>query len=190
MAAPSVPANPALVTRRVVTARDAEGRSVIASDGPSPVNVAVLHPDFVINELWRSDVPADNLAAGEPVSGTDLEPGAGGNVLKIVHLPPDSEYLGAMDPAAAFAELGESGAAAATAHDNSPHPMMHQTNTVDYVIILSGEVHVVLDRQETVVRAGDVVVQRGTNHAWSNRSNAPCVFAAVLNAAQPIAQLS
>jgi len=184
MAAPSVPANPALVTRR------AEGRSVIASDGPSPVNVAVLHPDFVINELWRSDVPADNLAAGEPVSGTDLEPGAGGNVLKIVHLPPDSEYLGAMDPAAAFAELGESGAAAATAHDNSPHPMMHQTNTVDYVIILSGEVHVVLDRQETVVRAGDVVVQRGTNHAWSNRSNAPCVFAAVLNAAQPIAQLS
>ena len=63
---------------------------------------------------------------------------------------------------------------------DSPHPLMHRTRTVDYRIVLSGEVYLVLDKQETLLKAGDVVVQRGTNHAWSNRSTEPCKMTFVL----------
>ena len=188
MAGQAIAANPALVTRRVVTGHDPEGRSVIASDGPNPVNQAIWHRDFVLNEVWRSAaLPADNLAAGEPCSAADLEPAAQGNVLRIVHFPPDADYLDATDVAAGFAAMGESGAAAAAGYTNAPHPLMHRTNTVDYIIVLSGEMYAVMEKGETLLRAGDVLIQRGTNHAWSNRSNAPCIIAAILNAAQPIA---
>jgi quercetin dioxygenase-like cupin family protein len=57
---------------------------------------------------------------------------------------------------------------------------MHRTKTVDYGIVLSGEVYLVLDKQETLLKAGDVVVQRGTNHAWANRSSEPCRMAFIL----------
>jgi quercetin dioxygenase-like cupin family protein len=64
--------------------------------------------------------------------------------------------------------------------ENPPHPLMHRTDTVDYGIVLSGEIYLVLDKQETLLKAGDVVVQRGTNHAWSNRSDKPCRMAFIL----------
>ena len=57
---------------------------------------------------------------------------------------------------------------------------MHRTETIDYAIILSGEITMLLDEGEVLLKAGDVLVQCGTNHAWSNRSNAPCVVAFVL----------
>ena len=188
MTASSVVANPALVTRRVVTGHDANGRSIIASDGPSPVNVAIFHPDFVLNEVWLSpSLPADNLAEGEPCSNAELEPGKQGNIMRIFHIPPDAEYMDTLDVAAGFAELGESGMSASTGKGDSPHPLMHRTSTVDYIIVLFGEIHLILDENETLLRPGDVVIQRGTNHAWSNRGKAPCTIAAVLNAAQSIA---
>jgi uncharacterized cupin superfamily protein len=64
------------------------------------------------------------------------------------------------------------------------HPGMHRTGTVDYCIVLSGEIWAVLDEGEVLLRAGDCLVQRGTNHAWSNRSDAPCTIAFVLVAAE------
>jgi naringenin degradation protein FdeH len=86
-----------------------------------------------------------------------------------------------MDPAAsraAFAALGNE--QAATFGKGGRHPLMHRTETIDYAIVLSGEITMVLDDVDVMLRAGDVVVQCGTNHAWSNRSNAPCVVAFVL----------
>ena len=62
----------------------------------------------------------------------------------------------------------------------APHPLMHRTETVDYGIVIEGEMTLVLDRSETLLHAGDIVVQRGTNHAWSNRSDSPCRMAFVL----------
>ena len=64
--------------------------------------------------------------------------------------------------------------------NNEPHPLMHKTETLDYVIILSGEVYLVMEDTETLLEPSDVVVQRGTNHAWSNRTDKPCIQLAIL----------
>jgi quercetin dioxygenase-like cupin family protein len=69
--------------------------------------------------------------------------------------------------------------------DASRHPGMHKTDTVDYAIVLSGEIWALMDEGETLLKAGDCLVQRGTNHAWSNRSNQPCLVAFILISAQP-----
>lgn len=110
-----------------------------------------------------------------------LEPPAGGTNFRIVEFGPEREYLSNVDAAnarAAFAALG--GAAHTSTAKNAPHPFMHRTRTVDYAIVLSGEIVLVLDDEEVVMRAGDVCIQRGTNHAWSNRSDRTCVMAFVL----------
>jgi naringenin degradation protein FdeH len=77
-----------------------------------------------------------------------------------------------------FAAYGS--ASASTVKANSLHPSMHRAETIDDSIVLSGEMYSVLDKTETRMQAGDAVVQRGTNRAWSNRSNAPCRMAFVL----------
>lgn len=66
------------------------------------------------------------------------------------------------------------------------HPGMHKTDTVDYAIVLSGEIYAVLDQDEVLLRAGDCLIQRGTSHAWSNRTQEPCAIAFVLVAAKPV----
>ncbi len=78
----------------------------------------------------------------------------------------------------AFAEIGD--AAASTVKADSPHPLMHRTESIDYGIVISGEMTLVLDRGETLLKQGDVVIQRGTNHAWANRSGKPCRMLFVL----------
>ena len=65
--------------------------------------------------------------------------------------------------------------------------MMHKTSTVDYIIVLKGEIYAIMDNSETLLKAGDVLVQRGTNHSWSVRGNEPCIIAAVLVSADPVA---
>ena len=77
-----------------------------------------------------------------------------------------------------FEGLGN--AAASTHGKGGRHPMMHRTETIDYAIVLSGEITMLLDDSEVLLKAGDVLVQVGTNHAWSNRSHKPCVIAFVL----------
>ncbi len=66
-------------------------------------------------------------------------------------------------------------------------PMMHRTSTVDYAVVLKGEIHAVMERGETLLRAGDILVQRGTNHSWSVRGDEPCMVAFVLVSAKPLA---
>ena len=64
--------------------------------------------------------------------------------------------------------------------------MMHKTNTVDYIIVLKGEIYAIMDQGETLLRPGDVLIQRGTNHSWSVRGSEPCIIAAVLVSADPV----
>ena len=78
------------------------------------------------------------------------------------------------------------GAAHALVEDNPRHPGMHRTDTVDYAVVVSGEIWAVMDEGETLLRAGDCLVQRGTSHAWSNRSDRPCRVAFVLVSARPL----
>jgi quercetin dioxygenase-like cupin family protein len=166
--------------RRVVTGHDPQGRSIIASDAPSPNTIAISDaPAFGMTDLWvTSDAPADNAAAGDPAARKIvLEPPPRGTIFRVVEFPPDAQIAGKFDRVKAFEAMG---ASEALDPDGSRHPGMHKTHSVDYAIVLSGEIWAVMDVGETLLRAGDCLVQRGTNHAWSNRSAEPCLVAFIL----------
>jgi quercetin dioxygenase-like cupin family protein len=171
--------------RRVVTGHDERGKAIVMSDGPAPfVHVNAADPEWYSTDIWRtSETPARIVrAATEPTLGPRRQlPAKRGTVLRINHFPPESTAVRQMDAQAsraAFAALGNE--KAATFGKGGRHPLMHRTETIDYAIVLSGEITMVLDDVDVTLRAGDVLVQCGTNHAWSNRSNAPCVVAFVL----------
>jgi mannose-6-phosphate isomerase-like protein (cupin superfamily) len=171
--------------RRVVTGHDENGKAIVISDGPAPfVHVNAVNPEWYSTDIWRTgETPARIVpAADEPTLGSRRQmPQKHGTVLRINHFPPESEDVRRMDPEAsrrAFAALGNE--KAATFGKGGRHPLMHRTETIDYAIVLSGEITMVMDDTDVELKAGDVLVQCGTNHAWSNRSNAPCVVAFVL----------
>jgi naringenin degradation protein FdeH len=171
--------------RRVVTGHNARGRSIIVSDGPSPHVLTIPgRADFALTNLWVTDgAPASNAgnadAAARPVV---LEPPRNGTIFRVVEFPPD-QAPGGFDRKAAFAAMG---ADRAMDPDASRHPGMHKTDTVDFALVLSGEIWALMDDDETLLRAGDTLVQRGTNHAWSNRSDRPCLVAFILVSAKPL----
>jgi mannose-6-phosphate isomerase-like protein (cupin superfamily) len=164
--------------RRVVTGHDAHGDAVVAADGFLPTVVELAHiPGTVFHEVWSTEgSPAPVGNGPDPSIGSlRLPPPKLGTRIRFVDIPPDSEEFlqqGAAKMHAAFAEIGD--ATASTVKADSPHPLMHRTESVDYGIVISGEMTLVLDKDETLLKAGDIVVQRGTNHAWANRSGKPC----------------
>ena len=171
--------------RRVLTGHDAAGRSSFIADGEAPnVKEMASMPGLALTDLWETAAaPASNAgeqdAAARPVR---LEPPKNGTILRIVEFPPDSAWRGGADGAAAFKSIG-----AGHAQDRgSSDPMMHKTSTVDYIIVLKGEIYAVMETGEKLLRAGDILVQRGTNHSWSVRGNEPCIVAAVLVSAKPL----
>jgi hypothetical protein len=174
--------------RRIVTGHNAQGKSVIVSDAPSRHVLALLNdPPFGLTDLWvTSSSPADNSghADGAARSTITLEPPQGGTIFRLVEFPPDQATAGKLDRKKLFEAMH---AGAAMDHEGARHPGMHKTSTVDYAIVLSGEIYAMMDEGETLMRAGDCLVQRGTNHAWSNRSQAPCLVAFVLVSANPLA---
>lgn len=154
-------------------------------DGPAPnVKEMASMPGLALTDLWETtEVPASNDgsedSAARPVR---LEPPHGGTLLRIVEFPPDSTWRRGADARSAFESIG-----AGHAQDSSSaDPMMHRTATVDYIIVLKGELHAILEHGETLLRPGDVLVQRGTNHSWSVRGSEPCIVAAVLVSAKPV----
>jgi mannose-6-phosphate isomerase-like protein (cupin superfamily) len=141
---------------------------------------------FACTDLWKTySAPADNATSGDACHGRiTLAPPPAGSVFRVVQFPPDGEYVGNWSREQAFAAMGESGASAVAA-SSERHEGMHRTNSTDYAIVLSGEIWAVLDADETLMRPGDVLVQRGTSHAWSNRTDEPCLVAFVLIDAKP-----
>lgn len=169
---------------RVVTGHDARGRAVVTSSGPLPtvVEIAAI-PGTVFHEVWSTTgapAPVDN--GHDPTLGPlSLPPPPNGTRIRFVDIPPDTpEFLaqGAARMAAAFDQIGD--AQASTVKADSPHPLMHRTESVDYGVVIEGELTLVLDEGEVALRPGSVVVQRGTNHAWANRSGRPCRMLFVL----------
>ena len=170
--------------RRVVTGHDAKGRSVVLMDGESPYSFFLEKAGGLqLTELWETrSSPADNSGAIDAAAHERrIEPVDSGTVFRIIEYPPDRERLKTLAPDSFFPEMG----AQATDKAERRHPGMHKTNTVDYAIVLSGEIYAVLDEGEVLLCAGDCLVQRGTRHAWSNRTEKPCVIAFVLVAAKP-----
>jgi hypothetical protein len=169
--------------RRIVTAVNAAGRSYILSDTSLPT-AAVAPGEPVRAGLWTTDsAPASNEGVRDPVPDGVIPriPPAnrGGTVLRIVEFVPDSVQRA--DPK----ELARRGAKT-TPDRSAKDPGFHATDTVDYAICLEGEIWAVLDEEETLMRPGDVLIQRGTYHAWSNRSGRVCRIAFVLIDAEPL----
>jgi quercetin dioxygenase-like cupin family protein len=156
-------------TRRIVTGHAPDGRSVFVSDAAVP-HVRGL-PGARFDEVWQTAAapePLDLVPDGEPTSGSiSIGPaGRGGSTIRVIEFQP-----------------------AAAGGVRSP---MHRTRTIDYGIVLEGEVVLILSDSETTVRKGDVVVQRGTDHAWENRSGEVAKMAFVLidaEFAEPLAHI-
>ena len=166
--------------RRVVTGHDAEGRSVFLMDGTPPVVAERF--GVTATEIWETaGAPASNDGAEDPtLHPRRLAPPPLGTVCRIVEYQPDS-IRGREDPVAHFEAMQASEARATDAR----HFGFHRTHTVDYAIVLDGEVYAMMDQGEVLLRAGDVLVQRGTNHAWSNRTEKPVRIAFILVDAKP-----
>jgi quercetin dioxygenase-like cupin family protein len=143
--------------RRVVTGHDEHGVSVFAADGPVPV-VRTAPDGALFYEVWATDAtpapigmdPIGTAVADPALDALTVPPTPNGTKIRINEFPP-----GVVSP-------------------------VHRTQTVDYGIVLSGEIVLVLDDAETVLRAGDVVVQRGTSHRWENRSGGTARMAFIL----------
>jgi naringenin degradation protein FdeH len=173
--------------RRVVTGIDAPGKSYVAIDGP-PANIRESDGRGAA-EFWITDAtPADNRAPDDPAAERPprLEPPAGGSVIRYFMVAPEDKTLSPAEleaqSAARFAAMGASHCRV----DTSRHPSMHTTRTVDYIVVLSGHVTLLLDQGEVELKPFDVVVQRGTNHGWVNRGSEPAVMAAILIDAKPL----
>jgi cupin domain len=167
--------------RRIVTVDDDSGKSLAIHDGPvSDVRTDPARPGFASARIWVTDAtPASIAHVRDPLAlPHSIEPPQRGSVCRIVTVPPDAAFLGkvgASDVAAFFRAMGSP--AASTYSPQAPHPYMQKTRTLDFCLILEGEITLVLDTAEVLLAAGDTVVQRGTNHAWSNRSDRPCTIA-------------
>ncbi|MEJ0008903.1 MAG: cupin domain-containing protein [Steroidobacteraceae bacterium] len=135
--------------RRVVTGHDPTGKSVILSDGPPPQHHPMQGPEVGADffEIWNCTRPVPVLTATEPEPNErsfTIMP-ASGHLLRIIEIYPPAQ--------------------------GGKRTVMHRTSTVDYVVVIQGEIVLVLDDSEVTLRQGDVVVQRGTDHAWENRSS-------------------
>lgn len=173
--------------RRIITGHDAHGQSIILDDAPSPHAMTMAGVDnFGCTDVWKTTGTPDNNSFSDPCSlPVTLAPPEGGTVLRLVEFPPDNEYVGKWNAEAAFASLGKSGAEAVS-KGSTRHEGMHTTKSVDYAIVMEGEIWAVLDKTETLMSRGDVLIQRGTSHAWSNRTNESCCVAFVLIDALPL----
>jgi mannose-6-phosphate isomerase-like protein (cupin superfamily) len=171
--------------RRVVTGHDAAGKSIFIIDGPTPHVFSRTKGSAIVHELWETQrTPAGNRGNDDAITrGHRLAPPKQGSVFRVIEYPPDSERLAAI--AREHALPDDSGRAAATDRHNPRHAGFHKTDTIDYAIVLSGEIFAMMDDGEVLLKAGDVLIQRGTNHAWSNRTNEPALVAFVLIDAEP-----
>lgn len=167
--------------RRIITGNDEHGRSRIIEDGPSPaVRTVAERPGYRVTNLWATQGAPARIDGPDMV--TDLQgvlPPQSGTVVRIIDIPPEPK-----DPAQRERALKASFGQLFADADHNPrpgeHPGMHTTTTVDYAILLSGELVAIMDEGETVMHAGDVLIQRGTNHGWCNRSDVPARIAFIL----------
>jgi quercetin dioxygenase-like cupin family protein len=142
--------------RRVITGHDASGRAVVKIDEVSK-NVISNRPGASAAVIWTTDaIPADNSGEGDAALKKVGTTLPGGTVFRVVEFSPGVS------------------------------PRVHRTDSIDYAVILSGEIDMELEKgSEVHLKAGDVLVQRGTVHNWINRGKAPCVIAFALIDAKP-----
>lgn len=142
--------------RRVVTSHDDKGKAIVGIDEIS-TDVVSFRPGATVANIWSTaGFPADNNGLRDTAKEITGTTRAGGTVFRVIEFAP--------------------GVA----------PRNHRTDSIDYAVVLSGEIDMTLDDQLVTLRAGDVLVQRGTIHSWINRGTVPCVIAFVLIDAKPV----
>ena len=169
--------------RRIVTGHNPAGEATIVEDGSSPTEIRnPARPGFVLRNIWRTgETPAPVDVPDSVAEQQGLLPPSSGTILRVIDFPPeptDPELLRQQLEAAFQAQYPD--ADHTGSNREQPHPGMHKTDTVDYAIVLHGTITAILDDCETDMQAGDILIQRGTNHAWSNRSGSPARIAFVL----------
>ncbi|MEO9633388.1 MAG: cupin domain-containing protein [Parasphingorhabdus sp.] len=172
--------------RRVVTGHNADGQAIIQEDGIVP-RIQRIGGDTgpMFYEVWNTratPAPVDPASGEPPEEGIILAPPANGTRIRVLDIPPDDDSFEDMTPEQAKAHFAEIGAADASSFEGaeSRHAHMHRTETIDYGIVLDGELVLIMDEGEATVGAGDIIVQRGTNHGWSNRTDKNCRIAFIL----------
>jgi mannose-6-phosphate isomerase-like protein (cupin superfamily) len=172
---------PAKPIRRIVTGHDDNGKAIIEMDGINPHTRVRTDTGIVSNLLWVTDeTPARmDLRKDRADRTIGVPPPSNGSILRVVDFPPvTEETMKGLDQAAILAQMGAGHNAGGGA--NASNPFMHRTKSVDYVIVLEGEIDMLLDDSEVHMKAGDIMVQQATNHAWVNRSDKVCRIAFVL----------
>ena len=167
--------------RRVITENDAKGRSRIIEDAPATsIKTVAERPGYRAVNVWRTEqTPAKIDAKDTTREHHGVHPTKNGTILRIIDFPPEPKDPKELDKRlkATFGSIYND---ADHHRDTRRHPGMHVTTSVDYAIVLEGEIWAVMDEGETLLKAGDCLVQRGTNHAWSNRTGTPCRVAFIL----------
>ena len=166
--------------RRIVCVDENEKSKAISDAPVTDVRTDPARPGYSATRVWVTDRTPARIAGITDTAHMPhtLEPPPGGSVCRIVTFPPDASFknkIGAPEVQSFFASMGSP--AASTYSADAPHPYMQKTRTLDFALIIEGEVTLVLDLEEVSLSAGDTVVLRGANHAWSNRSNKPCIIA-------------
>lgn len=166
--------------RRIVTGHDDTGKAIIEMDGPAPNQKIREGTGFVSTLVWVTDeTPARmDLRADRADRTMGVPPPPMGSVLRVVEFPPVTQEAESVSQADLLKVMGVTH----SSKQGQParHAFMHRTKSVDYVIVMSGEIDMLLDDSEVHLKAGDIMVQQGTNHAWVNRSSAMCRIAFVL----------
>ena len=166
------------VRRIVVTDRE-PGKSCLVSDGPTAdVRIDPARPGFASQRLWVTDGTPAKIVLETLHLPHAIEPPKNGSVMRFDTYPPDAVWRGkvaAQEVQAYFRSMGSPGASTYSA--SAPHPYMQKTRTLDCCIVQEGELVLVLDTQEVTLKTGEFAVIRGSNHAWSNRTNEPAVVA-------------
>ena len=166
--------------RRIVTGHNEDGRSIITIDGPPARSIG--EDVGGLFELWNTDGniidTKDNLDRAD--QDIILSPPTGGTKFRYFQINPTPEGIPMEIMQEIAADAFEKIGAGHHRVKTSKHPAMHKTETIDYIILLKGDVTLILDEDEVTLKPHDVVVQRGTNHAWVNNGDEPALLIAVL----------
>jgi uncharacterized cupin superfamily protein len=155
--------------------------SKIIADGASPdVRTDPARPGFSVARMWvtdRTPIRLQSVRESLHLPHTYVPP-RGGSTCYVVTFPPDASWRGEVGAKQVTAYFNMMGAPEISTYAaNTPHPYMQKAETLDFCLVIDGEITLVLDTEEVHLKTGDTVVQRGTNHAWHNRSDRPCVIA-------------
>ena len=163
---------------RYVVGADADGRSAVLSTEPAATSIQSKEGFYWRATLWATEeLPPNNQVEGDRAVGIERrEPYPGGMLYRALEIPPDRKDAEEHKAVLADLNVQVEQKHAPSADDLARHPSMHRTDTLDCITCVIGEIYLVTDVDEVLMKPGDSVVIRGTNHAWSNRSDAPALL--------------